>query len=280
MGLLDHKVALVTGGAGEGMGSASSLRLAREGAAVVIADIDDRRGENLAAHIRAAGGNAMYRRCDVTEASELEAAVALAEEAFGGLDILHNHAIGPFTLAYLGELSIAQWDEGVRSVLSSAFYGIRAALPAMLRRGGGSIVITSSVAGYGGQRKMGLYSVSKAGTMILTQAVAHEYGHAKIRCNAIAPGMTGEARTRETLRLSAFDSRSKLLAQQALGRMVEPEEAAALVAFLASDQASGITGAVIPVDAGASAGHGDCLGLPPFGSHMPILEALEDRWSR
>jgi NAD(P)-dependent dehydrogenase (short-subunit alcohol dehydrogenase family) len=160
--LLTDKVALVTGGAGQGMGRATSLRLAEEGASVVIADIDEEAARNLVGTLTAAGRSAAYIRCDVTQPDEVAAAVDFAVVTFGGVDILHNHAIGPWVLGYLGDLSFDQWDTGVRNVLSPAFYAIKTVLPWMIARGGGSIVNTSSAAGLGSQRKTGIYSVAKS----------------------------------------------------------------------------------------------------------------------
>jgi NAD(P)-dependent dehydrogenase (short-subunit alcohol dehydrogenase family) len=137
MAELDGKVAIVTGGAGAGMGSASSARLARDGAAVVVADIDEAAGRAHAARLAAAGLTADFRRCDVTEPKDLEAVVAYAVERYGGLDVMHNHAVGRWTQGYVSELSAEDWDASVRSVLSSMFYGCRAAIPAMVERGGG-----------------------------------------------------------------------------------------------------------------------------------------------
>jgi NAD(P)-dependent dehydrogenase (short-subunit alcohol dehydrogenase family) len=148
--------------------------------------------------------------------------------------------------------------------LSSVFYGCRAAIPAMIESGGGSIVNTSSSAGFGSQRTNGIYSTGKAGVMVLTQCVAWEYGRVGIRANAIAPGITGERVVRIMEEIGGYPDRASLLAQHASGRAVEPDEAAALVSFLASDEASAISGMTISVDGGANARVGDYLGLPPY----------------
>jgi meso-butanediol dehydrogenase/(S,S)-butanediol dehydrogenase/diacetyl reductase len=201
------------------------------------------------------------------------AAVELALHRFGRLDVLHNHAIGfavdedaPTSgFSYIHEIDPRQWDLDVKNVLSSVFYGTIAAIPAMLEAGGGSIVNTSSAAGYGGQRGTAAYSTCKAAVMTFTKSIANEYGTRRIRANAVSPGMTGAAGAAgAAVANRSLEEHVKL---PALNRVVEPEEVANLVAFLASDEASGITGAEIPVDGGFSAGFGDFLGLPPFGGY-------------
>jgi NAD(P)-dependent dehydrogenase (short-subunit alcohol dehydrogenase family) len=264
MGRLSGKVAIVTGGARAGMGAASSRRLAADGAAVVIADIDEGGGHQLEVELTAARLVASFHRCDVTNAPDLDGVVAYAVERYGRLDVMHNHAVGPFSRGYLSEISVEDWDRSLRNVLSSVFYGCRAAIPAMIESGGGSIVNTSSSAGLGSQRTNGIYSTAKAGVMVLSQCVAWEYGSVGIRCNAIAPGITGERVVRIMEETGGYPNRAALLAQHASGRAVEPDEVAALVSFLASDEASAISGMTISVDGGANARAGDFLGLGPY----------------
>ena len=271
MAELDGKVAVVTGGvgldgasAGGGMGSAVAEKLASEGATVLVADIADEAGHAFVAALTARGLSAEYVHCDVTVADDLVQAVERATRKYGGLDILHNHAIGRSKSGYLSEISAADWDAGIAGVLSPVFYGISAALPAMIQRGGGAIVNTASVAGYGGQRMTAIYSTAKSAVMTLTRCVANEYGRQNIRCNAISPGITGGV-GKMSAPMAGHPTEEAYFGQQALGRVVEATEVADLVAFLVSDAASAITGAIVPVDAGFTAGFGDLLGFAPYG---------------
>jgi NAD(P)-dependent dehydrogenase (short-subunit alcohol dehydrogenase family) len=260
---LDGKVAIVTGGVGAD-GAPAGGGMASDGATVVVADIADETGPAFVEALTARGLSAEYVHCDVTVADDLVRVVEVATRTYGGLDILHNHAIGRSTSGYLSEISPAEWDAGIGGVLSPVFYGISAALPAMIRRGGGAIVNTASAAGYGGQRMTAIYSTAKAAVMTLTRCVANEYGRQNIRCNAICPGITGGV-GKMSAPMAGHPSEEAYFGQQALGRVVEATEVAELVAFLVSDAASGLTGAIVPVDAGFTAGFGDLLGLPPYG---------------
>jgi meso-butanediol dehydrogenase/(S,S)-butanediol dehydrogenase/diacetyl reductase len=226
-------------------------RLASEGARVVCADIDDARGERVAKEIEQAGGTARYRRCDVGELANLEAAVAYAEREFGGLDILMNNAV------YSGGGWVAQLDpqEGAKSLrimLTAVFYGCRAAIPALLRRGGGSIVNTASIEAFGGEMLASPYTTAKAGVVNFTRNVAIEYGRVGIRANAICPGIV-ETPLYERMQAFSRRSRAELEKLHAIGRLIRPEEIAAVVAFLCSDDASAVTGHAMVIDGGLTA---------------------------
>src|SRR5436309_5530428 len=143
MGRLDGKVAIVTGAA-SGIGAATARRLAAEGARVALADVDDAGGERVAATIRDAGGTAAFRHVDVGVLADVEAVVAFAVAQWGGLDVIHNNAAATGG-GYVGEIDPAVWEQSLRVMLSGVFHGMRAAIPAMLERGGGSIINTSSV---------------------------------------------------------------------------------------------------------------------------------------
>jgi NAD(P)-dependent dehydrogenase (short-subunit alcohol dehydrogenase family) len=266
MGRLSGRVAIVTGGAGVGIGSASSTRLAREGAAVVVADIDETSGERLVTELVADGHCAMFQHCDVTRPEDLEAVVQQAVDAYGGLDIMHNHAIGPWAQGYVGDLAVEAWQTGVHNVLSSVFYGCHAAIPALIERGGGSIINTTSCSGLGSQRTHAIYSTSKAAVIALSQCVAWEYGGVGIRCNAIAPGITGHHVAEKIVAFGAYPTEQELLTLHALGRVISPDEIASMVAFLAGDESSAVTGALLLVDAGASARVGEFVGLAPYAN--------------
>ncbi len=252
---LDGKVAIVTGGA-SGIGAATLRRLAADGAAVVCADINDEAGEQVAAEI---GARAAFRHCDVGTLAEVEATVAFAEERFGGLDIIHNNAIWSGG-GWVHEIEPMIWDRSLQVMLTAVFYGCKAAIPAMLRRGGGVIVNTASIEAFGGEMMASPYATAKAGVVNLTRNVAIEYGRKGIRANAICPGIV-ETPLYALMEQFAKRSRAEMEQLSAIGRLIRPEEIANVVAFLVSDDASAVTGAAVVIDGGLTAslnlsGHG------------------------
>jgi NAD(P)-dependent dehydrogenase (short-subunit alcohol dehydrogenase family) len=258
MARLDGKVAIVTGAA-SGIGAATARRFVAEGARVVIADIDQERGEEVA---RTLGTAAAYRRTDVTSLADLEEAVAFAVERWGGLDVMHNNAAMTGG-GYVGEIDPAVWESSLNVMLDGVFYGMRAAIPAMLRRGGGSIISTSSVEGFFGEMLSAPYCTAKAAIINLTRCAALEYGRRNIRANCICPGCV------DTPLFALMDqftrrSREDIAAQHAIGRLLRPEEIANVALFLASDESSALTGAAVVADGGLSCGLG-ITGLPPYG---------------
>jgi NAD(P)-dependent dehydrogenase (short-subunit alcohol dehydrogenase family) len=243
-------VAIVTGGGG-GIGRATALHLAREGAAIGIVELDAAAGRETVAGIEALGGRAHLAIADISRFEE----VAAAEEEIAG-------ALGPVTLlvnnaakAGAGSLeltSVEGWRREIEVNLDGAYHCIRAVVPAFQARGGGAIVNIASVNGLRYFGNPG-YSAAKAGMINLTMSVATEYGPAGIRCNAICPG---SVRTPSwTARLEKDPRLFERLARwYPLGRVAEPEDVARAVAFLGSDEAGYITGAVLPVDGGLMAG--------------------------
>ena len=250
MGRFDGKVAIITGAA-SGIGAATLRRLASEGAAVICADINDEAGEAVVAETNAAGGRAAYRHCDVGELADLEATVAFAVERFGGLDIIHNNAMWSGG-GWVADLDPDIWQRSLQIMLTGVFYGCRAALPAMLARGGGSIVNTASIEAFGGEMMASPYSTAKAGVVNFTRNVAIEYARKGIRANAICPGVV-QTPLAELMLAFAKRSREELAALAPQGRLLRPEEIAAVVAFLCSDDASAVTGAAIVIDGGLTA---------------------------
>jgi NAD(P)-dependent dehydrogenase (short-subunit alcohol dehydrogenase family) len=261
MGRLDGKVAIVTGAA-SGIGAATARRLASEGARTVLADVNDEAGERAAASIRDAGGTAAFRHADVGSLADLESVVAFAVERWGGLDVIHNNAAATGG-GYVGELDPAVWDQSLRVMLTGVFHGMRAAIPAMLARGGGSIINTSSVEAFYGEVMAAPYSTAKAGLLGLTRTAALEYGRRNIRANCICPGCV-DTPMLDLMTEFGTKTRADLAARQALGRLIRPEEIANVVLFLASDESSAITGSALVVDAGLTASL-DLTGLPPHG---------------
>jgi NAD(P)-dependent dehydrogenase (short-subunit alcohol dehydrogenase family) len=254
MGRLDGKVAIVTGGA-SGIGAATVRRFVAEGARVVVADINDDAGERIAKETGAA-----YRHTDVTSLADLEATVAFAGSRYGGLDVMHNNAATSGG-GYVSEIDPEVWDFSLKVMLTAVFYGTRAAIPALLARGGGSIITTSSVEGFYGEVMAAPYCTAKAGIINLMRTVALEYGRKNIRANCICPGAVD---TPMLARLSGVSTRSldAIAADHALNRILRPEEIANVALFLASDESSAITGTTIVADGGLTCGL-HLTGFPP-----------------
>jgi NAD(P)-dependent dehydrogenase (short-subunit alcohol dehydrogenase family) len=250
---LQGKVAIVTGG-GMGMGRAAALRLAQEGATVVVADINEQAGEETAGEIRTAGSGALFVRTDVAKAGEVEAMVAAAEREYGGLDVIFNNAaiqlIGIDTRAHEVEEEI--WDR-IQSVnLKGVWLCMKYAIAAMLRRGGGSIINNASPTGLVGCAPYDTaYSSAKAGVYGLTRSAAAAYARDNIRINALVPGpMDTPLITKIT---SDPQARAALEQLTPMGRLGRADEIAGLVAFLASDDASYCTGGIYMADGGLTA---------------------------
>jgi NAD(P)-dependent dehydrogenase (short-subunit alcohol dehydrogenase family) len=250
---LDEKVAIVTG-AGMGMGRAAALRLAQEGARVVIADINKEAGSQTVDEIRTAGGTAHFVRTDVSQAAQVEAMVAAAEQEFGGLDIIFNNAaiqlIGTDTRVH--ELDEAIWDRIQAVNLKGVWLCMKYAIIAMLKRGGGSIINNASPTGLVGCAPYDTaYSSAKGGVYGLTRAAAAAYARDNIRINAIVPGpMDTPLITKIT---SDPQARAGLAQLTPMGRLGRADEIAGLVAFLASDDATYCTGGIYMADGGLTA---------------------------
>jgi NAD(P)-dependent dehydrogenase (short-subunit alcohol dehydrogenase family) len=248
----DKTVAIVTG-AGHGIGLAIARQLAAEGAAIGIIELDDAKGRAAADAIIAAGGRAQFQHADITDFAAIETAFRHIAAALGPVTLLVNNA--SFTDAgSLETISLEAWHREIDVNLNGPYHCIRAIVPEMKARGGGAIVNISSTNAvrYFGNPS---YSAAKAGIMNLTQAVASEYGSAGIRCNAITPGSVRTNTPTWVIRQQKDpDIFSKLQKWYPLGRIAEPEDVAKAVAFLGSDEAAYITGAVLNVDGGLTAG--------------------------
>jgi NAD(P)-dependent dehydrogenase (short-subunit alcohol dehydrogenase family) len=244
---LSGKTALVTGAA-HGIGKAISVALAEAGASVLLTDIDDEAGESAAAEIRARAQSASYRSADVANVEHVQRAVELAVQATGRLDILCNNA-AHLVFQELLETLPREWDRSIAVSLSGAANFIRASLPHMIRQGSGSIINIASVQGLVGGRTSAAYTAGKTGMIGLTRSVAFDYGGHGIRVNAVCPGAI---RTRISP-AEGSELHARQIGKTMLGRTGEPREVAAAVLFLASDEASYITGAILAVDGGWTA---------------------------
>lgn len=256
MNRLEGRCALVTG-AGAGIGQASALRMAQEGAFVLCTDVDSQIAEGTAARIEEAGGRAAAFGLDVSSEEEVAAAIARAKKDHGGLQVLFNNA---------GVGGSLDWNTTVGINLSGVFYGLKHGAPLMAQQGGGAIVNTASILGLVGfnlpageeepEEEPNLeggpaYVAAKHGVVGLTKQFALQYGPAGVRVNAIAPGFIETAMTAELRETD--EGRDLLISRHPLGRLGRSEEIAAAAAFLASDDASFINGIVLPVDGGYTA---------------------------
>jgi NAD(P)-dependent dehydrogenase (short-subunit alcohol dehydrogenase family) len=248
MGDLDGKVAIVTG-ASAGIGRAAALALAAEGAAVVAADIDAARGEQVAAEINDKGGKALFVPTDVSDDAQVEAMVRQAVEAFGGLDLAFNNAGIEGTPAPTHECTPQNWQRTLAVNLTGVWSCMRHEIPRMLERGGGSIVNCSSVAGLVGFPTIPAYVASKHGIIGLTRTAALEYAEAGIRVNAVCPGVI-DTEMVERFTGGQEAAEAAMIAMEPVGRMGRPEEIADAVAWLCSDRSSFTTGQALAVDGG------------------------------
>ena len=253
---LNGKTALITGGAG-GIGRATAMLFARQGAAVVIIDLSHEAGQEMAREITGAGGRAIFERADVTRSADCRRAVERTLREFGSIHVLFNNA-GIVRRASVIETSEEDWDAVMAVNVKSIFLMSREVVPIMVKARGGSIINTASGWGLAGGAQAAAYCASKGAVVLLTKAMAIDHGKHNIRVNCICPGDTDTAMLRSEAR-QLGETEDRFLSDSAkrpLGRVGRPEEIAHAALYLASDAASFVTGTALVVDGGGLAGSG------------------------
>ncbi|MFT5933923.1 MAG: NAD(P)-dependent dehydrogenase (short-subunit alcohol dehydrogenase family) [Hydrogenophaga sp.] len=245
--MLKNKVVLVTGAA-SGIGQAIAVVAAREGAHLVLSDINEHAGQAVLKQVRALGAQALFAVSDVSKPQDAQALVDQALAHYGQLDVACNNAgIGGET-ALLADYALDAWAQVININLSGVFFGMKAQIPAMLKNSGGAIVNTASILGMVGMATAPAYTAAKHGVIGLTQAAAIAYSAQGLRINAVGPGFI------QTPMIEALEEdaevKAGLIAAHPIGRLGLPEEVAELVVWLASSRASFVTGAYYPVDGG------------------------------
>lgn len=265
---LENRVAIVTGSGGpSGIGSATAKRLAAEGAAVILADIDPGSAADAVGQIEASGGRAIARALDLGDEAGIAGLIGWVDQHFGRLDLLHNNAAATSAAQMGRDMAVALmdadvWDEAFRINGRGTMLMIKHALPLMLRGGGGSIVNTSSGAALRGDFYAPAYAASKAAINCLTMYVATQYGKQGIRCNAVSPGLI---MTQANIVNNSQEQLDRIERHKLTPYLGNPDDIAAAVVYLGSDDARFVTGQVIVVDGGIT-------------SHMPYFAEVHDNF--
>jgi NAD(P)-dependent dehydrogenase (short-subunit alcohol dehydrogenase family) len=250
---LAGQTALITGG-GTGMGRAIALAFSREGAGVIVAGRRAEKLHEVVSEIEKQGGQALAVSCDVTQSKDAERAVQESVARFGRLDVLVNNA-GALHISTVESIPEEDWDRIMLVNLKGPFLMSRAALPALRKAGGGSIINIGSILGLVGMKGRAAYATSKGGVTTLTKSMALDYAHEKIRVNCICPALVETELIRDLFGSGSEGEavRRSRIAQIPLGRIGRPEDVADLAVFLASKESSWVTGVAIPLDGGLSA---------------------------
>lgn len=244
---LRERVVVVTGGA-SGIGEAMVAAFAAQGAGVVFLDIQDEAAEQLIRRLKSAGAlMPVYYRCDLTDISALDAVMAEVTEKFTTIDVLVNNA-GNDTRHSIEDVTSDYWDRSIAVNLKQQFFMAKAVIPAMKRAGRGSIINMSSISWVIPSTNVPVYVAAKAGIVGMTRTLAHELGEDNIRVNCVMPGAIQTERQKRLWLTDAY--KAEILSRQALKRLLEPEEVARLVLFLAADDSAGITNQSHVIDGG------------------------------
>jgi NAD(P)-dependent dehydrogenase (short-subunit alcohol dehydrogenase family) len=247
--LLSEKTALVTG-AGQGMGEATAKALAAQGAKVVVADLDEEKGERTVDDIRAAGGDAFFIRCDVSISEHVEATVARAVKVFGTLDCAVNNAAVLADHRPLTEASVEEFDRIISVNLRGVFLGLKYQLRQMVLQGSGAVVNISSVNGLRAKPSAAAYNAAKHAVIGLTRTAALEMADRNIRVNAVCPGAISTPMLQSAIERRGINPAEHARNLSPMGRFGEPGEVAAATLWLCSDAASFVTGSILAVDGG------------------------------
>jgi NAD(P)-dependent dehydrogenase (short-subunit alcohol dehydrogenase family) len=242
------RVAFVTGAA-NGIGRATALAFAREGANVVVADVSEEGNEETSRMIEELGGSALAVRCDVSRPEDVKAALDKALETFGRLDFAFNNAGVEQPITTAAEITEEEWNRIIRINLSGVFLCMKYEIPLMLKQGGGAIVNTASGAGVKGFAGQAAYTAAKHGVVGLTKSAALDYASQNIRANAVCPGIIATPMMNRFTGGTA-KGEQRVIAQEPIGRMGKPEEIAATVVWLCSDAAAFVVGHAMVVDGG------------------------------
>jgi NAD(P)-dependent dehydrogenase (short-subunit alcohol dehydrogenase family) len=278
MGRLNGKVAIITGAA-SGMGRATAVRFAGEGAKIVIADLNKEGGDATARDCRENGSDAVFQKTDVSTEADVKAAVDRAVKEFGRLDIIYNNAGLGGAVGPIEQIEMENWNRTMGILLTGVFLGIKHAIPEMRKAGGGSIISTASIAGIQGYAGIHAYSAAKAGVINLTRSAATELAKDKIRVNCICPGGINTPLIYGNIPGGENTAAQFLSKMQPMQREGRPDDIANMALFLASDESEWITGAAMVVDGGYTAAGNFFQGmsggqgiLPPGGFAGPSFE--------
>ncbi len=253
MGKLDGKVAVITGAA-SGIGQATAIRFSGEGAAVVVADLNQNGGESTVRQCKEHGGNAVFQKADVASEPEVQAMIARAVKEFGRLDIIYNNAGIVGAIGPIEQIKVEDWDRSLAVLLRSVFLGIKYAAPEMRKAGGGSIISTASVAGLRGFAGIHPYCAAKAGVVNLTRSAAAEFAKDRIRVNCICPGLINTPIVHRNGPGVKEAMEQWMSHSQPMQRAGHPEDIAGMALYLASDDAQWVTGQAMVVDGGLTMG--------------------------
>lgn len=246
MKTLENKVAIITGAAA-GIGKATALQFAEEGAKVVVSDINEENGNKVVKKIKDNGGEAIFVKADASSADDNEMLVKKAVDTFGGLHIAVNNAGIGGPLSLTADYPLNGWGKVIDLNLNGVFYGMKYQIAAIKKAGGGSIVNIASILGQAGTRQSPAYVAAKHGVVGLTKAAALEYAQENIRINSVGPGYINTPLIENSLDKETIEA---LKGMHPVGRLGESEEVAELILWLASDKSSFVTGSYYPVDGG------------------------------